>query len=187
MMRAYYDMEAQDQFDTLFDGMWIKEHPTELKGKFQVVYLDFSQAVSGLDNMEEQFHKYCALKLNSFAETYAKYYGDDFAAMVKSLFPDTHSQMVYICDEAKKRGIPLYLILDEYDNFTNDVLSEKQQSLIRRLATEGTVITSFPAERIYDKKNFVSLLYYYGMLTIGGGGEPMGGSHSADTPLCHRP
>ena len=332
MMREYYDMASQDQFDTLFDGLWIKEHPTELRGKFQVIYFDFSQAVSGLENMEEQFHKYCALKLNSFADTYAKYYGEEFVGMVKSLFPDSHSQLVYICDEAKKRGIPLYLILDEYDNFTNDVLSEKgqavyhalthatgfyrqifklykpnfshilmmgvspvtlddltsgfniamnismdprfnmmlgfsetevrqmieyyreagkitadtddiieqirpwydnycfakrsygkdpsmfncdmviyylyhlitsgyapedmldvntktdykkmkrlveldgmgekQQSLIRHLATEGTtigtIITSFPAERIYDKRNFLSLLYYYGMLTIGG-------------------
>ena len=133
MMHAYYDMEAQDQFDTLFDGLWIKDHPTELKGKFQVIYFDFSQAVSGLENMEEQFHKYCALKLNSFAETYAKYYGEDFIGMVKSLFPDSHLQLVYICDQAKKRGIPLYLILDEYDNFTNDVLSEKGQAVYHAL------------------------------------------------------
>ena len=155
MMQAYYDIEAQDQFDTLFDGLWIKEHPTELRGKFQVMYFDFSQAVSGLDNMEEQFHKYCALKLNSFAETYAKYYGEDFVAMVKSLYPDSHLQLVYICDQAKKRGIPLYLILDEYDNFTNDVLSEKGQAVYHAL----THATGFYREvfKLY-KPNFSHIL-----------------------------
>ena len=49
MMHAYYDMESQDQFGTLFDGICIKDHPSGLKGKFQVMYFDFSQTVSGLE------------------------------------------------------------------------------------------------------------------------------------------
>ena len=133
MLRSYYDMESQDRFDFLFDGMWIKDNPTELKGKYQVMYFDFSQAVSGVADMENQFYKYCGLKLNSFADTYAKYYGDDFVATVKSLFPDSRSQLIYICEEARMRSIPLYLILDEYDNFTNNVLSQEGQAVYHAL------------------------------------------------------
>ena len=133
MLRSYYDMESQDRFDFLFDGMWIKDNPTELKGKYQVMYFDFSQAVSGVADMENQFYKYCGLKLNSFADTYAKYYGDDFVTTVKSLFPDSRSQLIYICEEARKRNIPLYLILDEYDNFTNNVLSQEGPAVYHAL------------------------------------------------------
>ena len=133
MMRAYYDMESQDQFDTLFDGLWIKEHPTELRGKFQVMYFDFSQAVSGLNNLEEQFNKYCSNILVTFAMKYEKYYGKYFVEDVRKKAPDAHDQLVYICQMAKLKDIPLYLILDEYDNFTNDVLSEKGQAVYHAL------------------------------------------------------
>ena len=133
MMQAYYDMEAQDQFGTLFDGLWIKEHPTELRGKFQVMYFDFSQAVSGLNNLEEQFNKYCSNILITFAMKYEKYYGKYFVEDVRKKAPDAHDQLVYICQMAKLKDIPLYLILDEYDNFTNDVLSEKGQAVYHAL------------------------------------------------------
>ena len=133
MMQAYYDIEAQDQFDTLFDGLWIKEHPTELKGKFQVMYFDFSQAVSNIDNLEEQFHEYCSEQLLRFASRYAKYYGDGFYQQVEKRAPKSALQLIYICGQAKDRNIPLYLILDEYDNFTNDVLSEKGQAVYHAL------------------------------------------------------
>ncbi|MBQ4391986.1 MAG: AAA family ATPase, partial [Prevotella sp.] len=41
MLRAYYDVNEADNFDTLFDGLWIKEHPTPEKCGYQVLYLDF--------------------------------------------------------------------------------------------------------------------------------------------------
>ena len=41
MMRAYYDINERDNFDTLFDGLWIKDNPTPERGKFQVLHMDF--------------------------------------------------------------------------------------------------------------------------------------------------
>jgi hypothetical protein len=43
MLRAYYDVNESDSFDTLFDDLWIKEHPTAEKCGYQVMYLDFSR------------------------------------------------------------------------------------------------------------------------------------------------
>ena len=133
MLRSYYDMESQDRFDTLFDGMWIKDNPTELKGKYQVMYFDFSQAITGEGDLETQFHKYCSDQLIQFAEKYAKYYNDDFVDDVKRKAPDSADQLRYICGRAKMRRIPLYLILDEYDNFTNNILNEKGEAVYHAL------------------------------------------------------
>ena len=53
-----------------------------------------------------------------------------------------------------------------------DGMTEKERGMIRRIAAEGKISaninTSFPAERIFDRENFISLLYYYGMLTMTG-------------------
>ena len=53
-----------------------------------------------------------------------------------------------------------------------DQLDDDRRSLVHRIAEDGYVYGSineqFPAEQLTDKRNFLSLLYYYGMLTIGG-------------------
>ena len=51
-------------------------------------------------------------------------------------------------------------------------MSDRERGYIQQIAAEGTIVAdvhdSFPAERIFDEGNFISLLYYYGMLTIVG-------------------
>ena len=137
MMRYYYDMGMQDRFEALFDGMWIKEHPTELKGKFQVIYFDFSQATAGYRKYESWFHCYCSNMLISFAGTYADYYDDGFEEEVKKMYPDSASQLRYICYEAHRKSIPLYLMIDEYDDFTHEVLYEEGQAVYQALEEEA--------------------------------------------------
>ena len=43
MMRAYYDKAMDGEFDKLFGDLWVGQHPTPLKNRYQVLYLDFSQ------------------------------------------------------------------------------------------------------------------------------------------------
>ena len=156
MLAAYYDIARQDQFDQLFDGLWIKEHPTQEKGAYQVIHLDFSQATAGLDGtLKQRFDKYCATKFESFAEKYASLYAPDFVQEVRRREPDSCEQLRYICDRAKDRGHQLYLIIDEYDNFTNNVLNEEGEAVYHAL----THATGFYREvfKIY-KANFQRIL-----------------------------
>jgi hypothetical protein len=73
MMSAYYDIEKADRFDSLFDGLWIKEHPTKLKNKFQVIYFDFSIANNGMGNLKENMNDYMCIVLDRFIETYRSF------------------------------------------------------------------------------------------------------------------
>ena len=156
MLAAYYDIARQDKFDELFDGLWIQQHPTEEKGQYQVIHLDFSQATVGLDGtLKQRFDRYCSTKYESFVDTYAAYYHDTFVEEVKQRRPDSSEQLRYICDEAKKRGHQLYLIIDEYDNFTNNVLNEEGEQIYHAL----THATGFYREvfKLY-KANFQRIL-----------------------------
>ena len=133
MMQAYYDMAQANKFDRLFGGLWIQEHPTPLKNGFQVIYFDFSQ-ISGRNEqeLEESFNRYCGQMLDAFAKTYAGYYDADFEQMVKSE-RDARGKLTYINIQAHMKGCPLYLIIDEYDNFTNVILSDGGKDLFRKL------------------------------------------------------
>ena len=113
MLAAYYDLARQDKFDQLFDGLWIKDNPTEEKGIYQMMYFDFSQVDVGQGDLEQRFHEYCSDKLIVFAERYAAYYAPDFVEAVKAKAPDSGAQLRYICNRAKERGHQLYLIIEE--------------------------------------------------------------------------
>jgi len=134
MLRAYYDIAAADRFDRLFGGLWIHEHPTLLKNSFQVIYFDFSLIGTGkgIEDLERNFNSYCGITLDTFAETYAKFYDESFVSEVKSMVT-AGDKLNYINSKATARGYSLYLIIDEYDNFTNVILSDGGKEMFRNL------------------------------------------------------
>ena len=132
MMRDYYDIAKADRFDTLFDGLWIKEHLTPLKNAFQVIYFDFSLAGAGMERLEYTFNDYCCKVLDRFIERYHTYYNEEFYHEVKSA-TDAASKLRSIHTKAHELGYPLYLIIDEYDNFTNVILSEGGKEMFHNL------------------------------------------------------
>ena len=132
MLRAYYDLNEADAFDTLFDGLWIKEHPTPEKNNYQVLYFDFSR-ISGLnDELKQNFDGYCGIMLDSFASRYERFYPAGFAQAVKSI-PTASQKLNYINAAAQEAGCRMYLIIDEYDNFTNNVLNEQGEKVYHSL------------------------------------------------------
>ena len=132
MMQAYYDIAKADSFDTLFDGLWVKEHPTPLKNAFQVIYFDFSLAGAGMERLEHTFNDYCCAVLDRFVERYRLYYDEKFINEVQSA-TDAADKLRSINAKAHELGYPLYLIIDEYDNFTNVILSEGGKEVFRNL------------------------------------------------------
>ncbi len=123
MLHAYYDVRFSDRFDELFAGLWIGEHPTPLHNTFQVLHLDFSQVGGNIDRLEERFNAYLGIELDGFVRCYKEYYGENTLAQVRAA-KDAADKMATIFSYAKEHGFLLYLIIDEYDNFTNTVLNE---------------------------------------------------------------
>ena len=133
MLQAYYDIERKDSFQETFKETWIAEHPTDLQGKFQVLYLDFSRAAAGTGNLEENFNNYCNGVLNAFAQKYAAHYDQTFNLKEYLSFTSASYKLNAINHYAKSKGTLLYLIIDEYDNFTNTILSEEGEKVYHAL------------------------------------------------------
>ena len=128
MLRYYYDIAEKDNFQELFKGLWIAEHPTWNQGRFQVMHIDFSQIGGTIDELTENFDGYMRIKFTNFARKYAAYYPKDYLDELNK-YSSASDIMNYVHDAAKDQGCPLYLIVDEYDNFTNTVLNEKGENI----------------------------------------------------------
>lgn len=124
MMRAYYDKARKNDFQKIFGNLWIGQHPTPQQGRYQVLYLDFSKVGGTVDEIEEKVNAYGRSCIKEFVKTYG---GDYDSSTIDSLLEakDFGNQLNILEGASYRLRIPLYLILDEYDNFTNTVLSVK--------------------------------------------------------------
>ena len=128
MLHAYYDCSKKEKFQTLFGDLWVGKHPTPLQGKFQILHLDFSYVGGSIEKLEENFDMYLRVKLDGFMRIYQEFYLTDFKE--KFFKSDSATEkLALLQDETATKGIPLYLIIDEYDNFTNTVLNEQGENV----------------------------------------------------------
>lgn len=132
MMSAYYDIARKDEFDRLFGNLWIGSHPTPLRGKFQIMSFDYSRVGGSCEELEQNFQIYCTGELNIFMNKYSEYYSDHIRAQFNEA-PTFEAKLQVILGEASLRNYPLYLIIDEYDNFTNVVLNEHGENVYHTL------------------------------------------------------
>ena len=128
MLKSYYDINEKDRFDEYFGDLWIGSHPTPYRNRYAVLHLDFSQVTGTIDSLEENFYGYCNYALNTFADKYQQLFGADFTAVVKA-DNNVRAKLSYLGMQAKEHDVPLYLIIDEYDNFTNTVLNQHGQDI----------------------------------------------------------
>ena len=128
MLRYYYDINEKDNFSSLFSGLWIEDKPTPLVGGFQVLYLDFSRVGGDIETLSQSFDSYCSIVAEDFARRYEAFYPPEF-------LPDVLRQTTFVNKlnaidiYAKRMKHRLYLIVDEYDNFTNVVLNVKGEQV----------------------------------------------------------
>ena len=132
MLRAYYDINEKDKFQEEFAGLWIADHPTEWRGQFQMMYFDYSRIGGDTGMLEENFEGYCCGVVDDFIKRYKDFYDDDFVNSVLSR-KNFRAKFNMIDMEARRLGYPLYLIIDEYDNFTNTVLNHEGEAVYHAL------------------------------------------------------
>ncbi len=128
MLHAYYDCKQKDRFLELFGNLWIGKRPTPLQGKYLVLHLDFSRVGGNIEKLEENFNSYCSIMLDSFVDVYRDFYSESFVYKLQTS-TNAGDKLNLLNDESKKLGLSLYLIVDEYDNFTNTVLSEQGEKV----------------------------------------------------------
>ena len=128
MMESYYDIESKDSFDHLFGDTYAGSHPTPEHNEYQVLRLDFSKPSGTKDTLEENVNGYLDLLYGDFVTRYAKYYPDNYVEEYKQQ-KSTSDRVNYVHQKFETYNIKSYLIIDEYDNFTNNVLNQHGEAV----------------------------------------------------------
>ena len=123
ILEAYYDVQYAERFDEFFAGTDIGANPTEERGKYLILRFDFASIAKEPGKVEEDFDYKAALQCDTFARRYRNIITGELADRILSA-PDSGKKLSQICQGLKGSGHKLYVIIDEYDNFTNTILAE---------------------------------------------------------------
>ncbi len=132
MLHAYYDCHTKEKFQEWFGNLWIGQHPTPQQGKFLILHLDFSQVGGTIESLAENFNSYLGIELNEFMDVYEEYFPETTREAVRTTQQATDKLRI-IQAKARTLRLPLFLIIDEYDNFTNTVLNEQGEKVYRAI------------------------------------------------------
>ena len=124
MLEHYYDVNRKDRFQDLFGRFDIGKNPTPLANSFLVLKFDFSTITVGtVKEIEERFFENVKNSVSLFSKHY-----EDLADW--SIIWSAESPSALIAGVRRvvveNRLPPLYVIIDEYDNFTNELVVSRR-------------------------------------------------------------
>ncbi|WP_106830836.1 ATP-binding protein [Parabacteroides pacaensis] len=137
MLAMYYDVQYANQFEELFGNLYIGQHPTPWHNKFLVLHFNFSEVSSDVNRVEQSFNEYCSMVLRGFVDQYKELFGNELVEIINDIQDNPSLLLSTINNYAGRKGnLPIYLMIDEYDNFTNTILSTYGTEYYRK-ATHG--------------------------------------------------
>ena len=122
MLTAYYDIAAKDQFEELFGKFYIGQHPTSERNSYLILQFNFAMVNPEPEVLEQSFEDHTSICFKEFNMKYAHLLGEGYLEGYAQT-SNAENRLEYIALYCKRVGLPIYLIIDEYDNFTNVVLS----------------------------------------------------------------
>ena len=135
MMENYYDLNRKKDFERLFGGLWLGAHPTANRNRFMVLKLDFSKVGGTGNELRKSFEDHIGKQLDDLVSRYPDCYDADFLAAFAG--QTATAKILDVVNKARREDIPLYLIIDEYDNFTNQMIRSAGVTDYREI-THGT-------------------------------------------------
>ena len=119
-LATYYDLRYAGAFDEIFEGLEIHRQPTALRNRYFVLQWNFSRITprGGVEDIAESLRRHVRTRAELFLAEYEDYFP---GAGVR---PDDSASEILdaLLGAVRSAGHPLYLLIDEYDNFVNEVM-----------------------------------------------------------------
>nr|WP_303777619.1 ATP-binding protein [Bacteroides intestinalis] len=132
MLEAYYSIDYAGRFEELFGELYIGQHPTKRHNSYMVLRFNFSAISSKLEDVERSFCEYCCMVMKNFILKYEHLLGSDIWKVVNPDETNPRQMLAALKEYVSRTDCPrIYLLIDEYDNFTNTILSSYGQERYR--------------------------------------------------------
>ncbi len=188
-LENYYDLARADHFGRLFNDLKIGRNPTPLRNSYFILKLNFSLVDPGGDHAA--IRRSLFDHVNACIENFVMRYGSRLEHTVRIDRDNAVSTLQSLLGVISQTSHRLYLLIDEYDNFANEVMisplrgRDRYEELVRG---EGTIKTFFKAVKDGAEGRGIDRVFLTGVspvvLSDITSGYNVGEDLSAD-PCCH--
>ena len=123
VLQHYYDVRTRDKFNDLFGDLYIGKHPTANRNSYLVLYLNFSGITGELNDYRKGLDAHCSITFMNFCKIYADLLPPETLEELRQV-NGAVEQLDYLYQACERAGQKMYLFIDEYDHFTNAILSD---------------------------------------------------------------
>ncbi len=166
MLRNYYDAARKDRFDTLFGHLAIAKNPTPLRNRYLILQWDFScvDPTGTESDIRRALHNHVNACIYNFYKEYKTFLEKE------PIDPDDAvTSLKHLLGAVREAGYPLYLLIDEYDNFANEVMMSirHERDAYRALVHEdGPVKTLFKAVKSASGEGGIDRIFITGVSPV---------------------
>ncbi|MDR3253013.1 MAG: AAA family ATPase [Tannerella sp.] len=173
MLSHYYDFGMADKFERLFGDLYIGKHPTPNKNNYVVLDLDFS----GLDTTsEERFRESFAGRIEGAVSNCFLSHRDIIpnAETVSDELDRANGRigiaaLNLVFSLAKKNDKKVFIIIDEYDHFANDIIATGEgdgDEYYRKMVGANSIVRDFYETLKINSKTVIERILIVGITPI---------------------
>ncbi|MBQ9298792.1 MAG: AAA family ATPase, partial [Clostridia bacterium] len=135
VLENYYDVNKKEKFDTLFGETYIGKNPTTSKNSYHILKFNFSGiGTDTTDSTLSAFKQKVIFSVDDFVQRYKLSY-----VMNENMNAEEILNSVFYAFKNQKPGEKIYVIIDEYDHFANELLSFNTSAFKELVSRNGKV------------------------------------------------
>jgi hypothetical protein len=171
MLEYYYDINKKNRFEKVFSNLYIGKNVNPKANSYRVLKFDFS----GIDTQTEEatFHFFLSKirsTVESFIESYDLLDNEKKIKVLSSTSPGelmgTFFQSLKTWKDKTGDNIPIFILIDEYDHFTNEILIRDLSEFKRSVSQDGYIRKFYEAIKIATQQGFVDRFFITGVSPI---------------------
>jgi len=142
VLDTYYDLNEKGNFDKYFAGLYIQNNRTSEANSYMVLKLNFATIITdqGKNPLMESFDELVSSSVDRSIFKYKDILGID--RLPKNKNKATFA-LDYIIEMAERNNQKIILLIDEYDNFANNIMSNQKQLYNELMHDAGYVRTFY--------------------------------------------
>ena len=169
MLENYYDVAKKDEFEAIFGGLKIGKNPTDLRNSYFILRLDFScvDPTGSAEDVKRALFNHINVRIDGFYKFY-NYKGFDIPN-IEINREDALYSIDSLIVAVRMTPYPVYLLIDEYDNFANTVMMGVQSTAKRYEALvhdEGPLRTFFKAVKASTSSSMFDRVFITGVSPV---------------------
>ncbi|MEK8015272.1 MAG: AAA family ATPase [Candidatus Parabeggiatoa sp.] len=168
MLENYYDVAKTKEFEQLFGTLAIGKTPTPKHNQYFVMNWDFSavDSTGSAEDIRQRLHNHINGCIKKFKARYKAFFTDD----IELCSTDALYSLQSVLAALESTPYKLYLLIDEYDNFANEVMmagkSDSRDRYEALIQGEGALKAVFKAVKTGTKGLGIDRIFITGVSPV---------------------